>query len=347
MKKIGIISLFTLLFILCLSTNVYAEDDIKIFNNCTEMQLDVNPIIVNGRTLVPIRIAEDLGYIVKWDGINRIVTLEKESIYQHRNKDRILLEINNPTIRKVSMANDITLVTLEAAPIIVNNRTLIPLRFIAEELGIDVFWDNVEKDVHLGQDVSACGFTPEPIGVTQSMLRDFLQRTDLYEEQNISSFNTYVSALKYSSDINLIFDIAGFDKKQIIKEENNVSVLENEEIIKEMDFTEYLQDHPGALNEMQLSFEEEKELLLSEIFSNFETLDFNYPYQEASENGFAKTITVISLDGENIHGLEYSRPMSQEELEEYLNNNGYPLDCSNEIDAILRYSFLTQEAYLQ
>ena len=46
MKKIGIISLFTLLFILCLSTNVYAEDDIKIFNNCTEMQLDVKEHVI-------------------------------------------------------------------------------------------------------------------------------------------------------------------------------------------------------------------------------------------------------------------------------------------------------------
>lgn len=348
MKKIGIISLFTLLFILCLSTNVYAEDDIKIFNNCIEMQLDVNPIIVNGRTLVPIRIAEDLGYIVNWDEVNRIVTLEKESIYQHRNKDRILLEINNPTVRKISMANDITLTTLDVAPIIKNGRTLIPIRFVAEELGIDVFWDNIEKDVHLGQDVSSCGFTPELPGATPSKLRDFLQRTDLYEEQSITSFNTYSSVLKHGYDINILFDIAGFDKNQFILEENHVTLLINEEVVEEVeDFAQYLQDNPGALEKTQLNFETQKEELLTNFLLHFETADFNYPYQETDENGFSKTLEIISLDGQNIHGVEYSLPISQEDLEEYLIKNGYPLDCSNEIDAMIRYSFLTPEAYLQ
>lgn len=348
MKKIGAILLFTFLFVFCLSINVYAEDDIKIFNNCTEMQLDVNPIIVNGRTLVPIRIAEELGYIVNWDGVNKIVTLEKESIYQHRNRDRILLEISNPTVRKISMANDITLTTLDVAPIIKNGRTLIPIRFVAEELGIDVFWDNIERDVHLGQDVSACGFTPEPSGVTPSKLRDFLQRTDLYEEQSITSFNTYSSVLKHGYDINILFDIAGFDKNQFILEENHVTLLINEEVVEEVeDFAEYLQNTPGALEKSQLNFETQKEELLTNFFLHFETADFNYPYQETDENGLSKTLEIISLDGQNIHGVEYSLPISQENLEEYLTKNGYPLDCSNEIDAMIRYSFLTPEAYLQ
>jgi len=38
-------------------------------------------------------------------------------------------------------------VTLDVAPVIVNNRTLFPARFIAEQLGYQVGWDDVYRIV--------------------------------------------------------------------------------------------------------------------------------------------------------------------------------------------------------
>ncbi|WMT43620.1 copper amine oxidase N-terminal domain-containing protein [Paenibacillus sp. D2_2] len=47
------------------------------FINGSKKQADVSPIIVNGRTLVPLRlVSEQLGIMVKWDNKTKSITLE-------------------------------------------------------------------------------------------------------------------------------------------------------------------------------------------------------------------------------------------------------------------------------
>ena len=105
---------------------------------------DQTPIIdisVN-RTLIPLRgVFEAMGATVFWKAEERQVIVDSED-----NLKRVVLNIDNPTM-KVMTAVSLTKyetkeVTLDTAPIIMNNRTMIPLRAVIEAMDGKVDWDN-------------------------------------------------------------------------------------------------------------------------------------------------------------------------------------------------------------
>ena len=113
---------------------------------------DQEPVVVNGTTLVPIRtIAEMLGLEVTWDDPTDTVVLKKDNFY-------IELVIGS-TVAKTSSGEK----TLLTAPSIINSRTMVPLRFIAEELGLTVSWnDKYQRVVIAGQVDTTTVVVPEP-----------------------------------------------------------------------------------------------------------------------------------------------------------------------------------------
>lgn len=92
---------------------------------------DQYPIIENGRTLIPIRaLGEALGAEVDWDGDDRRVYI---------NKDGTDIEL---TIGASDAYVDGVLYELDAAAEIINDRTMVPLRFAAEAFGCEVGWND-------------------------------------------------------------------------------------------------------------------------------------------------------------------------------------------------------------
>lgn len=97
---------------------------------------NVKPVIENGRTLAPIRaVAESLGAEVTWNEETQSITITDNGI-------KIEMSIGN-TAAYVNGAE----VTLDAAPEIRNDRTLVPVRFIAEAFGLDVAWDETSNSI--------------------------------------------------------------------------------------------------------------------------------------------------------------------------------------------------------
>jgi hypothetical protein len=89
------------------------------------------PILYNGRTLLPIRsIVESIGGTISWADYEEKVTI------QCRGKV-IELWIGNNTAR-VNGINSYT----DVAPQLTNDRTMLPLRFITENLGAEVDWNS-------------------------------------------------------------------------------------------------------------------------------------------------------------------------------------------------------------
>ncbi|MBW5466297.1 copper amine oxidase N-terminal domain-containing protein [Brevibacillus formosus] len=104
---------------------------------------DQAPIINQGRTLVPIRpIAESLGFEVKWNGQTRTVTINK-------GKDNIRLVVT----QKIANKNGQT-INLDVPAQIVNKRTVVPVRFIAEALSYKVEWDPNTQTVLIADKVN-------------------------------------------------------------------------------------------------------------------------------------------------------------------------------------------------
>ena len=90
---------------------------------------DAAPVIRNDRTLVPIRIiTEALGGKVDWNGATKEVTLS----------------IND---KEIKMTIGKALEKYGVAPVIIDGRTFVPVRFVADELGANVAWDDATKTV--------------------------------------------------------------------------------------------------------------------------------------------------------------------------------------------------------
>ena len=104
--------------------------------NQETIRLDQPPVIMNGRTFVPMRfISEALGASVKWEPQNK-------SIYFENGKKKGQLFLN----QKKAFVNG-QAIALDAAPFVSNGRTLVPVRFVCEVLGYTVEWNEPQKEV--------------------------------------------------------------------------------------------------------------------------------------------------------------------------------------------------------
>jgi photosystem II stability/assembly factor-like uncharacterized protein len=103
--------------------------------------LDSPPVIKNGRTLVPIRaIIEALGGTVGWDGTARKATVALGRV-------TIELWIGQSTARVNNISTRIDSTNLKVVPQIINGRTMLPLRFVTENLGATVGWEPVSQTI--------------------------------------------------------------------------------------------------------------------------------------------------------------------------------------------------------
>lgn len=104
---------------------------------------DTVPVVENGRTLVPIRaIIEALGGIVGWDGEKQEVTLTYKD-------DVIKLVINS---NEAYLNGEKTI--LDVSPKTINERTMLPIRYIAESFKFDVEWDGETSTVTVKSNTS-------------------------------------------------------------------------------------------------------------------------------------------------------------------------------------------------
>ncbi|MDR2355822.1 MAG: N-acetylmuramoyl-L-alanine amidase [Clostridiales Family XIII bacterium] len=102
---------------------------------------DVTPVIIEGRTLVPARaVFESLGGTVSWDDSAYPVQLVAVSCHDI---------IVNLTIGAATAFVNGAETRLDVPAQLVNDRTLIPVRFVSESLGFVVRWDEAERIVDI------------------------------------------------------------------------------------------------------------------------------------------------------------------------------------------------------
>ncbi len=98
---------------------------------------DQQPTIIDSRTLVPIRIVEDMGFGVLWNGAER-------SVLVTNNVKALKFVIEEPYVYN---SERIYIMDVNAA--IIGNRTMIPLRFLVEGFDLSVQYRNVNGDHHI------------------------------------------------------------------------------------------------------------------------------------------------------------------------------------------------------
>lgn len=152
-KSIMAVLIICVLLFICTLTGCGAENNepaeteivLQIGNplmtvNGTEKEIDpgkgTTPIIVNERTLLPIRtVIEELGGAVDWNDDTQEVKLKY-------NNSEITLKIGSST----AYFNE-TEYLLDTAPVVINDRTMLPVRFIAESFDFNVIWKEDNQTV--------------------------------------------------------------------------------------------------------------------------------------------------------------------------------------------------------
>lgn len=129
MKRRMLAFLLLLLFALTASAgavSLYVDTDL--------IQTDVPPTIVDGRTLVPMRaIFEALGAEVDWDGDTRTAT---GTLGEHT----VVIQVGETEAQVDGETR-----TLDVPAQIIQNRTMVPARFISEAFGCSVTWDGTSR----------------------------------------------------------------------------------------------------------------------------------------------------------------------------------------------------------
>lgn len=144
--------LISALFLICISS-VFASpyDDVVIslginnpimtvngVNTNIDDSSDTVPVIIGERTFVPVRaIIEAFGGNAEWDAPSRTVTLSM-------NDDIINLTVGS----NIGYLNK-TPYVLDTVPVIINERTMLPIRFIAEGFNLGVGWNDMSKTVFI------------------------------------------------------------------------------------------------------------------------------------------------------------------------------------------------------
>jgi hypothetical protein len=126
--------------------------------------MDIAPVIINSRTLLPIRyVATPLGAAVSWDQVAQKVTVAL-------NGTTIELWIGQNTAKVNGVVTPIDPDNPDVTPVIMPpGRTMLPLRFIAGNLGCQVNWDQSQQEVTVINRV-ALNPQPRPGGLSDSPL---------------------------------------------------------------------------------------------------------------------------------------------------------------------------------
>lgn len=139
LKRIFLTAAFSLL--VSSAAMAQSQNEIKVFINDSQIIFDQNPEIINSRTMVPMRaIFSSLGYDVYWDDSEKTVTAMKGN-------DIIQLTVGSEKAYKNGEE-----IILDSPAVIKNDRTLVPLRYVAESAMCNVDWNGEKQEVYIQAD---------------------------------------------------------------------------------------------------------------------------------------------------------------------------------------------------
>lgn len=121
------------------SYHTYTNEEVYLYIDNNKLEnLVMQPIIFNDYTLVPAReVFETLGAEVTWNSDTKEVTVKYNDI-------TIKMQINN-AVAEVNGSS----VQMPLVPMLINNKTMIPVRFVSENIGLEVIWDSSNRTINI------------------------------------------------------------------------------------------------------------------------------------------------------------------------------------------------------
>ena len=123
------------------ANHAYSAEEVVINVNGERINgLDVPPVIINSRTLVPARaIFEAMGAEVNWNA-------DTQEVYIVKDTDLVVLKINSDT----GHTNGLDF-KMDIPAKIINDRTMIPVRAASEALGCTVGWNDAKRLISINE----------------------------------------------------------------------------------------------------------------------------------------------------------------------------------------------------
>lgn len=116
----------------------YEKSLSQVFYNGELIDFDVAPIMENDRTLIPLRgLFEKMGAVVEWDGQNQTAIVTKDDMVLSVKIDHYGAKVND------------SCKYMDVPARLVESRTMIPLRFLSEELGYTVIWNGHNNTINI------------------------------------------------------------------------------------------------------------------------------------------------------------------------------------------------------
>ena len=147
------------------SVSVFADSDINVSLNGSIIEFaDQKPIIQDGRTLVPLRgVFDAMGYEIKWLEDSKTAALIKDGV-------SIIIKIGSNEIK----ANGNS-VSVDVPAQIINSRTMIPLRAVAEISNATVEWNKDERLASVTYDKNAPLYADETYNKMEVTEKEYMQ----------------------------------------------------------------------------------------------------------------------------------------------------------------------------
>lgn len=266
MKKIvSILTLICSLFVFCGITGCADGETTPLADN-TEILLQIGnpmmtvngakkaidedgtaPVIVNERTLLPVRaVVESMDGDVEWNSETQEVTLKYGN-------DEVKLVIDSLTAKLNGEEQ-----TLDTAPTIINDRTMLPIRFIAESFKFNVGWDESTQTVTITKNTEANTTIEPTVAPTETPTED-----------------------TNSSKTLLVYFSATGTTKTLAEKISNVSGLDMVELVPENPYTSddlnYNNDNCRANQEQHDDNARPKISNSIDNFENYDTIILGYP----------------------------------------------------------------------
>lgn len=123
----------------------FVPSEIRVVLDGEQLSFDQPPVMIDDRVMVPIRsIAENMGDTVKWDGnTGSALIIHPDRMVVFKNNNNSVVIAKEPEFEKWEHYN------LDVPPQIIGDRTLTPVRAIAECLGANVDWDGKNRTVYI------------------------------------------------------------------------------------------------------------------------------------------------------------------------------------------------------
>ncbi len=195
-------------FLFLLSSPVLAQADTAAFTifstnyliNGQTKAMDVAPYIKNDRTYLPLRYAAFAVGIsnenIIWNSVDKSVVLIKG--------DRVVKLI----VGNTSMLINGTPINMDVSPEIINNRTMLPLRYIANAFGISVYWDGNTQTAFLGNKPDL-----EPLSLSKSSVIT-VQPLEYDEEETIKKdFTWNYNGKKYNWHVEVPVNLTNYNRE--------------------------------------------------------------------------------------------------------------------------------------